>query len=283
MYHLLTHGTARPPLFLAIAFGAMALEFLLGLLLRQETHEWRETAASFGVALGRSLTRGLEAALAVGPAGYVYAHRLFHFDPLSVPALLGLLLASEFVYYWHHRASHRIRWMWATHAVHHSATKLNLTAAIRLGWTGALSGSAFFFLPLVWLGFHPVALGAMLGINLAYQLFIHTELIGRLGPLERVFNTPEHHRVHHAANARCLDRNYGGMLIIYDRIFGTLAAAPKDETLRYGLVGGSDSHNPVRIALGEWVLMLKQAWKAGSWHRRLQLLFGPPGAAEPIP
>jgi sterol desaturase/sphingolipid hydroxylase (fatty acid hydroxylase superfamily) len=173
--------------------------------------------------------------------------------------------------------------MWATHAVHHSATRLNLTAAIRLGWTGALSGSALFFVPLIWLGFHPVALGAMLGLNLAYQLFIHTELIGRLGPLEWVLNTPEHHRVHHASNAACLDRNYGGVLIIYDRLFGTLAAPPKDEALRYGLVHPVESHNPVRIALGEWFSMLKEAWQAGSWRRRLQLLFGAPGAAAPAP
>ena len=283
MDRLLAYGTSRPSAFLAVALGAMALEYLMGLLLRHETHEWRETAASFGVALGRSLTRGLEAALAVGPAGYLYAHRLFRFDPLTAPALLGLLLATEFVYYWHHRASHRIRWMWATHAVHHSATRLNLTAAIRLGWTGAFSGSALFFLPLIWLGFHPVTLAAMFGLNLAYQLFIHTELIGRLGPFEWVFNTPQHHRVHHAANAACLDRNYGGMLIIYDRLFGTLAAPPKDEKLRYGLVGGIESHNPIRIALGEWGTMLKDARQAGSWRRRLQLLFGAPGAAEPVP
>ena len=109
MDRLLAYGISRPFAFLGVALGAMALEYLMGLLLRHETHEWRETAASFGVALGRSLTRGLEAALAVGPAGYLYAHRLFRFDPLSVPALLGLLLAAEFVYYWHHRASHRIR------------------------------------------------------------------------------------------------------------------------------------------------------------------------------
>lgn len=270
-------------LIVATALGFMALEYALGRLAHRDTHDWRESATSLAVALGQNAVRALEAGVVAVPFFVVYRHRLFDVSPTDPLALIALFLGSEFLYYWQHRASHRIRWMWATHAVHHSATRLNLTAAIRLGWTGAFSGSALFFLPLIWLGFHPVTLAAMFGLNLAYQLFIHTELIGRLGPFEWVFNTPQHHRVHHAANAACLDRNYGGMLIIYDRLFGTLAAPPKDEKLRYGLVGGIESHNPIRIALGEWGTMLKDARQAGSWRRRLQLLFGAPGAAEPVP
>ena len=112
--------------------------------------------------------------------------------------------------------------MWATHAVHHSATKLNFTAAIRLGWTGNISGNFLFFLPLIFIGFHPFAVIGMLGVNLFYQFFIHTELVSRLGPLEWILNTPAHHRVHHASNPACLDKNYGGILIVFDRIFGNL-------------------------------------------------------------
>ena len=102
----------------------------------------------------------------------------------------------------------------------------------------------------------------MLGVNLIYQFFIHSELAPRLGPLEFVLNTPAHHRVHHASNEACLDKNYGGMLIIFDRLFGTFAAAPEHEPLRYGLVGGKPSFNPVRIAFGEWIAMLRDVRKA---------------------
>jgi len=208
----------------------------------------------------------------------VYRHRLFDFSQTGAPALLGLFLGSEFLYYWQHRASHRIRWMWATHCVHHSPTRLNLTAAVRLGWTGNLSGNFLFFLPLAWVGFHPFVVVGMLGVNLLYQFFIHTELAPRLGPLERVMNTPTHHRVHHASNKICLDRNYGGMLILFDRWFGTFANAPPREPLHYGLVGGARSFNPVRIALGEWTAMLRDAGKAQGVRAKFRALFGPPGA-----
>ena len=171
----------------------------------------------------QNLVRLIEAGIVAIPFAFVYQHRLFDFSSTSAPALLGLFLGSEFLYYWQHRASHRIRWMWATHRVHHSPTQFNLTAAIRLGWTGNISGNFLFFLPLVWIGFHPFAVVAMLGVNLTYQFFIHTEFAPRLGPLEFVLNTPAHHRVHHASNEPCLDKNYGGILIIFDRLFGTFA------------------------------------------------------------
>jgi sterol desaturase/sphingolipid hydroxylase (fatty acid hydroxylase superfamily) len=283
MDRLLASG-ARPHFgFLLVALGFMVFEYGVGRLFRRRTLDWRESAATLGVAIGQNLARGIEAGLVAGPAGYLYAHRLFRFDPTSALALIGLLLASEFVYYWYHRGAHRIRWMWASHVVHHSTTHMNLTSAARLGWTGALSGGVLFFLPLVWLGFNPVALAAMLGLNLAYQFFLHTELVPSLGPLEWVLNTPRHHCVHHAANADCLDRNYGGILIVFDRLFGTVAVAPRDEPLRYGVVGGTSCFNPARIALGAWGGLLHEAWHAGSWRRRLRVLFGAPGAIETIP
>ena len=171
-------------LILVTALGFMALEYGLGRLVHRETHDWRESAATLGVAVVQNLVRLVEAGIVAIPFAFVYQHRLFDFSATSAPAMLGLFLGSEFLYYWQHRASHRIRWMWATHRVHHSPTKFNLTAAIRLGWTGNISGNFLFFLPLVWIGFHPFAVIAMLGINLTYQFFIHTELAPRLGPLE---------------------------------------------------------------------------------------------------
>jgi sterol desaturase/sphingolipid hydroxylase (fatty acid hydroxylase superfamily) len=264
---------------LALAIGFMTLEYALSRLTDhdEETHDLAESAASLGVALGQQVMRAVEAGLLAIPFTFVYQHRLFEFATVTPLALVSLFLASEFVYYWQHRASHRIRWMWATHAVHHSATKLNFTAALRLGWTGAVSGNFLFLLPLVWIGFHPVAVLGMLGVNLLYQFFIHTELARRLGPLEWVLNTPAHHRVHHASNAPCLDTNYGGILIIFDRLFGSFAKAPKDEKLRYGLVGRAPTLNPVRIALGEWLAMFHDLRAAPSLSGKFRALFAPPG------
>nr|WP_249128895.1 sterol desaturase family protein [Bradyrhizobium japonicum] len=262
---------------LATAIGLMLLEYGIGRLAHRETHDWRESVASFGVALGQNLLRAVEAGILAVPFAFLHEHRLFDFAQAGPPALAGLFIGSEFLYYWQHRASHRIRWMWATHAVHHSTTRLNLTAAIRLGWTGNISGNFLFFLPLALIGFHPLAIIAMLGINLFYQFFIHSEFAPRLGALEWLLNTPSHHRVHHACNEPCLDRNYGGILIVFDRLFGTFAERPSDQPLRFGLVGGTPSFNPVRIALGEWIAMLDDAWKARGPGAKLRALFGPPG------
>jgi sterol desaturase/sphingolipid hydroxylase (fatty acid hydroxylase superfamily) len=271
-------GTDLRFLVIAMAIGLMALEYGISRLAGHDTHDWRESAASFGVALGQTLLRSLEAGVVALPFAFLYRHRLFDFDQTSLAALAALFIGSELLYYWQHRASHRIRWMWATHSVHHSTTRFNLTAAIRLGWTGSISGNFLFFLPLAWLGFHPIMIVAMLGINLFYQFFIHTEFAPRLGPLEWVLNTPSHHRVHHASNEACLDQNYGGILIVFDRLFGTFAEPPAHEPLRYGLVGGKASFNPFKTALGEWVAMLRDLRKAQGTGARLRALFGPPGA-----
>jgi len=261
---------------LATALGFMGLEYFLGRLTHRDTHDPFESAASLGVAAGQSMVRAVEATLLAIPFAFVYQHRLFDFSQTTPMALAALFVATEFAYYWQHRASHRINWMWATHAVHHSATKLNFTAAIRLGWTGNISGNFLFFLPLIFIGFHPFAVIGMLGVNLFYQFFIHTELVSRLGPLEWILNTPSHHRVHHASNPACLDKNYGGILIVFDRIFGTFAEAPRGQALRYGLVRGISSYNPVRIALGEWRNMIGDFARAPTLRERLKTLLGPP-------
>jgi sterol desaturase/sphingolipid hydroxylase (fatty acid hydroxylase superfamily) len=261
---------------LIFAIGFMVLEYGISRLARQDTHDLRESAASFGIAVGQSLIRVLEAGLIAIPFAFAYAHRLFEFDSRTVAALTVLFFATEFVYYWHHRATHRIRWLWATHAVHQSPTRLNFTAAIRLGWTGNLSGNFLFFLPLVWIGFEPITVIGMLGANLLYQFFIHTEFVPTLGPIEWIFNTPAQHRVHHSSNAACIDRNYGGVLSIFDRLFGTFATAPLDEPLRYGLVGCAPTLNPIRIAFGEWAVMVTELRQAIRWSARWNILFGPP-------
>lgn len=263
--------------FLALTLSVIAAELIYAKLsAHDEQHDVRETAASVGVALGDIVARLLTGGIAAVPFLWLYQHRLSDIDLTNGWALAALFIGVEFCYYWFHRASHRVRWLWATHAVHHSATHFNLSAAIRLGWTGQLTGAFVFFLPLAWIGFHPIAITATIALGLLYQFFLHTSLNVDLGPLEWVLNTPTHHRVHHASNDNCLDRNYGSTLIIFDRLFGTFADAPRAEPLRYGLKNRAPTNNPLRIALGEWWFLLKDVRAEAGLAARLRVLFGRP-------
>jgi sterol desaturase/sphingolipid hydroxylase (fatty acid hydroxylase superfamily) len=266
-----------PGAFLGVALLFIVLELLYAKLASHDhDHDVKETAASVGVAIGDVAARVLTSGLSAVPFFFVYQHRLLDISLNSAWSWLALFLGVEFFYYGFHVASHRVRWLWATHAVHHSATKFNLSAAIRLGWTGQLTGAFVFFLPLAWIGFHPLAIAFVIGLGLLYQFFLHTAAPVSLGPLEWVLNTPSHHRVHHASNAACLDKNYGSVLIVFDRLFGTFTQAPREEPLRFGVKGRVPSNNPFVIALGEWGHLLRDAWRTPGLVPRLRVLFGPP-------
>jgi sterol desaturase/sphingolipid hydroxylase (fatty acid hydroxylase superfamily) len=280
---LLAARSELAPLFVATVITLMVLEYAASRLAHIETHDAKETAASFVIAIGNRIIRTLEAGLVAVPFFLAYQYRLFDIDLASPLAWIALFVLIELVYYWHHRASHTVRWLWATHSVHHSPTRFNLTAGIRLGWTAGISGHFLFYVPLALIGFHPLAIAAVLAANLAYQFLIHSELAPRLGPLEWILNTPTHHSVHHACNHACLDKNFGGTLIIFDRLFGTFAAPPENEPLRYGLVGREPSHNPFTIVFGEWSAMIRDLRNSSSgmagW---LSILFGPPRAKSDL-
>jgi sterol desaturase/sphingolipid hydroxylase (fatty acid hydroxylase superfamily) len=263
--------------FLTLTLIFIAAEYFYARLSHHDgDHDLGETAASVGVALGNFAIRALEGGLAALPFVLLYRYRLFDISMSTAWSWGALFLGTELAYYWFHRASHRVRWLWATHAVHHSATHFNLSAAVRLGWTGQLTGAFVFFLPLAWLGFPPLAIGTMLSAGLLYQFFLHTALPVRLGPLEWILNTPAHHRVHHSCNEACLDKNYGSVLIVFDRMFGTFAAPPKDEPLRFGLKGRAPSRNPLTIALGEWGRLFADTARAQGMSAKLKTLFGAP-------
>ena len=193
-----------------------------------------------------------------------WRHRLFTVPLDTVSAFVLLFLGQEMAYYWFHRASHRMRLFWASHAVHHSTNEMNLSAAYRFGWTTRFLGAAFFFVPLIWLGFPPRVTFVVLNLNLLYQFWLHTDWVPKLGPLEWVLNTPSHHRVHHAANPEYLDRNYGGVLIVFDRLFGTFAAEDDAVPCRYGLVEPLRSNNPVWIAFHGWIALGRDLWRSRS-------------------
>jgi sterol desaturase/sphingolipid hydroxylase (fatty acid hydroxylase superfamily) len=261
-----------------LTFGAMLVEWLyIRLALRAgDSHDPRETAASLATAFGNQLMRPFTSLLVALPLYLAYQLRLSDIPSTSVVALLALFVLVDFADYWLHRASHRVRILWATHAVHHSTTRFNLTAAVRLGWTGPLSGAVLFFLPLAVIGFHPLAIMAMVVLNLLYQFFLHTEHGPRLGALEWVLNTPMHHRVHHASNPGCLDKNFAGVFIVWDRMFGTFASALPDETLRFGLLPPLPSQNVLSVNFFEWRRLLRDVRQAQGLKRRLKVLFGAP-------
>jgi sterol desaturase/sphingolipid hydroxylase (fatty acid hydroxylase superfamily) len=208
---------------------------------------------------------------------FVWSHRLFTIPLGTGWGLLLLFFGEELAYYWMHRCSHEVRWLWASHVVHHSPEQIHLASAYRLNFTELLSGGWLYYFPLYLLGLNPLAVTGMLGINLLYQFWLHTDLVGRLGPLETVFNTPSHHRVHHASNPEYLDRNYGGILIIYDRLFGTFAQEQPDTRIVYGLVHPIGSLNPFRLTLQEWGAMARDVMRARSLREALRQLFGRPG------
>lgn len=239
-------------------------------------YDFGAASASFGVALGQALLRPI-----TGLVLAVIFKAAYDFSPFKLPAddwrtwATGFV-ALEFAYYWFHRASHRVRWLWATHAVHHSARELVLPSAIRLGWTELFSLGWLFFAALVLVGFPPIVVTTLLGLNLIYQFPLHTEAVGRLGAVEWVFNTPSHHRAHHSRDAKFLDCNFGGILIVFDRVFGTFRSEPSGGGLNFGLVQRMDSKNPVRIALHEWFGMFADMHRATGIRAKLRVALGPP-------
>lgn len=261
------------PVFL-IAIGVEALYYRFVL---HRDYGWKITGSNLVVAIGRLATDALSKAVVA--AVYVGAYQLRPFDiPMDRwESWVALFLAVELAYYWLHRFSHEIRWMWTQHSVHHSARQITLSVAYRLGWTQFLAGPWLFLVPVCWIGFDPRAVVFMYAINLLYQFWLHTETVPKLGVLERFLNTPSHHRVHHAIEPEYLDRNYGGTLIIWDKLFGTFAPERDGAPRTYGLVRQIDTLNPLKIVFAEWAALLRDLRAARSAREVLGLLFGPPG------
>jgi sterol desaturase/sphingolipid hydroxylase (fatty acid hydroxylase superfamily) len=259
-----------------VAVGLMFVEYLFHRLNHRDSHDAGETAASLIIALGNKVLAPLTASIAAIPLLFLYQCRLFDFPPEAAWSWPLLFLGVDLCYYFHHIAMHRIRWLWASHAVHHSATRMNWSAGVRLGWGSYLTGGMVFYAPMVLLGFHPAAVLAMLALGLSYQFFVHMAQPPHLGPLEWVLNTPRNHHVHHAFNPCCIDKNFGFVLIIYDRMFGTFAEAPAHEELRFGLAAGAATNNPVQIVFHVWKKMFADVLRARSFMAVARVLFGRP-------
>ncbi len=259
-------------------FGiTMLLEWRLTMRKEVTGYRAKDSAANITMGLGNLAIMFGTKALSFGVFLLLFQYRLFDLPASAWWVWLLLIPCDDFFYYWYHRAGHEVRLFWAAHVNHHSSTTYNLSTALRQSWTGPLVGWIF-WIPMPLLGFHPLMIVMAQSISLLYQYWIHTELIEDLGPLEWVMNTPSHHRVHHGSNTRYLDRNHGGILIIWDRLFGTFE--PERVRPTYGLRTNIESHNPIVIAFHEWQAMLRDVRKAETWRGRLGYLFAAPGWRE---
>lgn len=240
-----------------------------------EKYEPRDTLTSLALGLGSTVAGALTAGVVFAAAMWLYDHRV-----LTVPnvwwAWIACFVLDDFNYYWAHRTGHRVRWFWASHVNHHSSQHYNLSTALRQTWTGFFALSFVFRIWPALLGFHPAMLVTVGGANLIYQFWIHTEAIGRMPRwFEAVFNTPSHHRVHHATNPLYLDRNYAGALIVWDRLFRTFQRERDDLPIRYGIVKQLGSFHLLHAAFHEWRGMLADFWHAPLRHKLSYLVRAP--------
>lgn len=252
-------------------------------LLRQPQHAGRkgyvlkDTAVSMTLGLIKLIVMAGVAAIGFTTVSYAffYEHRIYTFSPFDWWTWPLLLVLDDFCYYWYHRFAHRIRLFWSEHVNHHSSEYLNFGTALRQS-TLAPVYSFVYYLPLAWLGFHPLAIAVQYGISLLYQFWIHTETVGKLGWFESIFNTPSHHRVHHGSNGIYIDRNYAGILIIWDKLFGTFQVEREDTPVKYGLVHDIKTYNLLKVIFHELSHLCREAWTAKGLRNKLGWIIGPP-------
>jgi sterol desaturase/sphingolipid hydroxylase (fatty acid hydroxylase superfamily) len=243
-----------------------------------EGYNIKDTFASLSMGIGNVLVNLLSKLIVVFVITFLYENFRMATIPFTWWAWILILFADDFCYYWFHKIGHESRFFWASHIIHHSSQKYNLSTALRQTWTGGFF-SFVFYLALPLFGFHPLMIFTQMSVSLIYQYWIHTELIDKMPRwFEAIFNTPSHHRVHHGSNPLYLDRNYAGILIIWDRIFGTFQPELKEEKVVYGLHSNINTYNPLKIAFQEWIDVFKDAFSAKtSLAKKLGYFIKPPG------
>jgi sterol desaturase/sphingolipid hydroxylase (fatty acid hydroxylase superfamily) len=258
--------------------GITILEIIVDYFTDRE-RDWKDTLVNVATGISKEiLARTIIGAIAVIGLYVVYV-----FIPWSIPhtwwTWILAVLAADLTYYWMHRFEHRIRILWAHHSVHHSSENYNLTVGYRLSWFEDII-EWIFLIPMVLIGFSVPQTVAGLIIVAVYQHWVHTEKIGKLGWFDIIFNTPSVHRVHHGSNSQYLDKNYGGVLMIWDHMFGTFE--PEGEKVKYGLTKKLDTHNIFYVHIAEYQNILRDLVKAKSWKDRWMLVFGPPGRKREV-
>ena len=254
----------------------LIIEIIVDARARSNFYETKDAVTSITMGLGNVFLGLISKVLVFAVFYYLYDNFRLFTIPFVWWAWILILFTEDLIYYWFHRISHTSRFFWASHIVHHSSQKYNLSTALRQTWTGNFL-SFVFWLPLPQLGFHPVMILAQMSISLIYQYWIHTELIKKMpGWYEAIFNTPSHHRVHHATNPQYLDRNHAGIFIFWDKWFGTFE--PEVEKPIYGLVTNISSYNPLYVAFHEWINLFRDIFNSNaSFTNRLKYFSKPPG------
>ena len=253
---------------------------------RTDIFEVRDSAAS--IAMGAAyvlIAEGvMDVALVLPAYEWLYQFRLFSLE-LTPASLLVLFLLVDFCFYLFHLAAHRVRFLWGVHEVHHASEHFNYTVAFRQSVLYAVVGVYIFFIPAVMLGFPPESVLLMLAANLIFQIFPHTQWFGRFPKaVEWVFNTPSNHRVHHGRNPGYVDRNMGGVLMVWDHLFGTYAVESPNEQVEYGvvsLINSTPGYNPIELTFREYAHMYKDLSRPGRLSLRLKHLWGPPEWERP--
>lgn len=265
------------PYILFIAITSISIELLISKKEGLKNYNKEESLISAAIFFLGAILNGGFRALSGGVLLFAYENRLFDIQ-LSGAAQFGIaFFLTEFCYYWMHRYSHEVRLGWASHIVHHSPECFNFSIAYRLGLTGFFSLLWAFYIPIAWLGFDPKIIALCLSLNLLYQFWLHTELIPKLGLFEWLFNTPSHHRVHHASNPLYLDRNYGGTLIIYDRLFGTFQEEDSRIPIEYGLTERIRSKKILKISFMGWTALWSDMKAEPKLFKKIALILHPPG------
>lgn len=242
----------------------------------------RESLRNFMLGAGYQITELLFAGIIAFPVyALAYHYRLLDIS-LTLSTALLLFVLTDLCFYWMHRASHRVRWLWAAHVTHHSSERMNFSTAMRQNATNIFNGGWLFYVPLALLGFNPVWIGVCYALSLVYQFFIHTTLVGKLHPaIEYVFNTPNHHRVHHGRNPAYIDTNYGGVLILFDRLFGSFTRERDDQQIEYGITRPVPGKGLVITWLHEYRDLFRDMAQRGPLLQRLQHLWRPPEWQRP--
>ena len=261
------------PVFLAL----IALEFAVGLARGRNTYRLNDALASIGLGVMSQVTGVFGRLLRIGVYTLAFEHvALFRLPADALWVWLFALVFYDLCYYALHRAGHRVAVLWAAHAVHHQSEDYNLSTALRQTSSGFLLGWIF-YLPMALLGVPPLVFATVALIDLLYQYWVHTQQIGKLGWFDRWFCSPSNHRVHHAVNDRYLDRNYGGILIVWDRLFGTFAEEDDAEPVVYGTRAPLRSFDPVWANLQVYRDLVLDSWRARSWADKLRVWWKPPG------
>lgn len=255
-------------------FLLMGIELAWSAWSGRKVYRFNDFVANLGCGIGSQVVGAFTKTMVFAVYLWVYDHgRLFTLEN-SVLTWIATFLLIDLLYYWFHRLSHEINFLWAAHIVHHQSEEYNLSVALRQSWWQGLF-SFWFYIPVAVLGVHPVTILTVGAFVTLYQFWIHTKALGKLGPVEWLFNTPSHHRVHHGSDAKYIDRNHAGTLIIWDRLFGTYQV--EEEEPLYGITTPLGTWDPVKANFHYWGDLIALAGRCSNWKDKVRVFLKPPG------